>query len=293
MANTIANAVNYAAILDAKYKKGSLTSLLEVNDAFVRNFNDAGTVQLMNIVTGGLGDYNRSTGFPEGDVTVSWDSYTIDNDRAKSFQIDAMDNEETKNMVFIETARTFMTQGVIPEIDATRFARMATGGTTPVLENLGDGDAVLAAIDTAVLAMDDAEVPGENRVIYVSNGVHTLLKNASKITRQFQVDDAGSKVIARDFEEFDGMRIIKVPVARFSTAVTLGANGFTKAGTDINFQIVHVPSVTAITRHAKVRIFSADDNQAADADKYQYRIYHDLIIPANKTDGVYTSAKTA
>ena len=294
MANAIALAENYAKILDAKYKKSSLTSLLEVKNSLTRNFSDAGTVQLMSIVTDGLGDYSRANGFTSGSTTATWTPYQLEVDRGQSFQVDAMDDAEAKKMVFIETAKQFMMQEVIPEIDAIRFARMASKGTT-ISAALADGDATMGAIDTAVLAMDDAEVPQENRVIFMSNSTYTLLKNASKITRQFDIDTNGQKVINREFEYFDDMMVIKVPKARFFNFITLhdgtAAFGFEKTvatGKDINFMIVHKPSVVAITRHVKVRIFDSNTNQDADADKYQYRIYHDLIVPTNKTAGIYT-----
>jgi hypothetical protein len=298
MPNSIALAENYAKILDALYKKDSLTANLEVQDEFTQNFNDAGTVQIMSIVTTGLGNYDRTAaeGFPVGTTTVTWDAYTIDNDRGQSFQVDVMDDAEAKKMVFIETVRQFMKQNVIPEIDATRFALMATSGTTPVLAALADGDAYLAAIEAGTLAMDEAEVPDENRILYLSNVGFSLLKTAGTITRNFDV--AKDSTINRSVWELDGMPVKKVPVGRFATAITLetGAGdvwGYTLGGTAIHFQIVHEPTVKAITRHAKVRIFDADTNQAADADKYQYRVYHDLIVPVNKTAGVYTHAATA
>lgn len=292
MANSIALAEQYTTLLDAKYKKSTLTANLEVQDEFVRAFDNAGTVQILSVVTDGLGDYDRNGGFTSGSTTATWESHTIDNDRGQSFQIDSMDNAEAGGTVFVETARQFMDQEVIPEVDAVRFAKMASAGTTPVAADLADGDAALAAIDTAVLAMDDAEVPEEGRIIYMSNAIFSKLKNASKITRDFEVTTVGEKSIERRFWSLDGMRVVKVPAGRFSTAVTLddgtGGGGFTKSGKDINFQIVHPSAAKAITRHAKVRIFSADVNQTADADKYDYRIYHDLLVPGNKTAGIYT-----
>ncbi len=293
MPNSLTLSQEFTTLLDLKFKKSAITSFLEVNDQFVRGFDGSATVQLMNISTDGLGDYNRATGFPDGDVTTTWEPYTIDFDRAKSFQIDVMDNEESRNNVFIETSREFMRLQVIPEVDATRFARMASLGTTTTNEDFTTGDDIITAIDRDVLVLDDAEVPSENRVMFVSNTVFSLLKNASKITRNFEVDSSGDKVINRNFWMFDDMPVIKVPAGRFSTAVTLGANGFTKTGTDINYMIVQTNVVKAITRHVKVRVFTNDTNQDADAFKYQYRLYHDLIISNNETDGVITSAKTA
>lgn len=292
MANSIELAENYAPILDEKYKKEAITADLEVNDTMTQNFNDAGTVEIMNIEVDGLGDYDRTTGFPAGDVDVTWEPYTIDNDRGKKFSVDSMDNEEAKDMVFVSAVGQFMKQSVIPEVDATRFAKLASSGSTTLLENLATGDAVLAAIDVAILAMDDAEVPEEERVLYLSNTAFSLLKNADKLTRNIEVG-TNTGVVNRVVWDLDGLPIMKVPVGRFNTIVTLGTNGFTLTGTDINFQLVHKPAVKAITRHVAPRVFPAAVNQDADADMYQYRIYHDLIVPTEKTDGVYTSAKTA
>lgn len=294
MANSIALAEQYTNILDAKYKKSTLTSILEVQDEFLQGFTNAGTIQLLSVVTDGLGDYDRSTGFPAGSTTATWEPHTIDNDRGQSFQVDSMDNAEAGGRIFVETARQFMNIEVIPEVDAIRFAKMAATGTSATPATLADGDAYLAAIDAAVLAMDDAEVPEENRVLYISNAGFSLLKNASKITRQFETSTSGDKVVERRFWELDGMRVIKVPAGRFYTGIDLddgtGGGGFAKstAGRAINFQIVHLEAVKAITRHAKVRIFGADVNQGGDADRYDYRLYHDLIVPGNKTAGIYT-----
>jgi len=294
MANSIALAEEFTNILDEKYKKISLTTNLEVSGDMVRGFDNAGTIQLLSIATDGLGDYVRATGFPASSTTATWESHTIDNDRGSKFQIDSMDNAEAGGRIFVETARQFMTKEVVPEVDAIRFAKMAATGTSATPATLADGDAYLAAIDAAVLSMDDAEVPEENKVLYICNTGFSLLKNASAITRQFEVTTGGDKQIERRFWELDGMRVVKVPAGRFYTGIDLddgtGGGGYAKstAGRAINFQIVHTDAVNAITRHSKVRIFGADINQDADADRYDYRLYHDLIVPANKTAGIYT-----
>ena len=141
MANSIALAEQYTSILDEKYKKSALTNILEVQDEFLQGFNNAGTIQILSVATDGLGDYDRATGFPAGSTTATWESHTIDNDRGQSFQIDSMDNAEAGGRIFVETARQFMMQEVIPEVDAVRFNKMASAGTTPVEAALADGDA--------------------------------------------------------------------------------------------------------------------------------------------------------
>lgn len=299
MANSIALAQEYTDILDEKYKYSSLTSRLEVNGDFLRSFDNAGTIQILSVATDGLGDYDRENGFPSGSTTATWESHSIDNDRGQKFQVDSMDDAEAGGRIFIETARQFMMQEVVPEVDAIRFAKMAASGTSATPASLTSGNEYLAAIDAAVLAMDNAEVPTENRVLYISNEGFSFLKNADKLTRNINVESTSGRV-NRSVWELDGMEVVKVPSGRFYTQVTLddgtGGGGYAKTavtGANINFQIVHLEAAKAVTRHAKVRIFSADVNQDADADRYDYRLYHDLIVPANKTAGVYTHAQVA
>jgi hypothetical protein len=300
MGNAITLAQNYAKIQDSLYKKASLTANLEVRDEFTQNFDDAGTVQIMNIVTTGLGNYDRATGFPTGSTTVTWVPYTIDNDRGQTFEVDAMDDAEAKKMVFVETVKEFMKQHVIPEIDATRFATMAALGDNTVAADLTSSTTV-EAIDAATVIMDDDEVPSEGRTLYITSTGYKNIKQSDSYVRNVDIGTGSEKSLNRNFGEFDGMKVVKVPQSRFYSEIDLEDGtgdvwGYTKTaatGRNINFQIVHDTSVKAITRHAKVRIFGADTNQDKDADKYQTRIYHDLIVPANKTKGIYSHVATA
>jgi len=61
MANSIALAEEYTKLLDSKYQLDSLTAELEINDSFVRGFDNAGTVQVLNIALQGLATYSRAT----------------------------------------------------------------------------------------------------------------------------------------------------------------------------------------------------------------------------------------
>lgn len=298
MANNIALAEEYTKALDAKYRFSSLTSSLEVKDEMTRGFDEAGTVQIQSIVTSGLGNYDRASrsAFPNGSTTLTWESFTIDNDRAQSFQVDSMDNAEARKSAFVNTASVFMDDEVIPEIDSIRFTKIAAKAKTTVTGTLTSADA-LQAFDQAMKQLDDDEVPMENRVVYMSTEMYYAIKDSTRITRNMDVDANGNKMINTLITSIDGVPIVKVPASRFNTAITLNDGtgdvwGYTQTGVDINFMLVHKTAVKAVTRHQKVRIFGADTNQQADADLYQYRVYHDLLVPANKTAGIYAHTKT-
>jgi len=293
MANTITLAEKYTGILDTYYRETAKSSVLEMNQSFTREFDSAGTIKLLELALHGAGDYDRATGFPAGSISSAWRSYNITEDRGVSFNIDAMDSEEGMLMI-AEVAKQFMRDFMIPEVDAFRFARIAA--KTPVGNAVAADLTVstaLGAIDTALQILADKEVSPERSVMFMSNTVMNLIKNSDKITRQIMADPA-TGVINREVRSIEGVQIITVPANRFVSAIDLNAGGGSwgyapAAGAkNINFQIVSLDAASAITRHAKTRLFSADVNQAADADKFDYRMYHDLICPQRKLDGLYT-----
>ena len=51
--------------------------------------------------------------------------------------------------------------------------------------------------------------------------------------------------------------------------------------------IVHPSAVCKVVKHALPRIFSPQEYQAANAWKFDYRIYHDTFVYDNKTTGIY------
>lgn len=141
--------------------------------------------------------------------------------------------------------------------------------------------------------MDDKEVPYEGRILFCNPTIYGYLKN--DITRY--VDNEATD-INRTVEMYDNMRVIRVPSGRFNTVCTLAqptdassTGGYTAAGVDINFMIVHPSAVLQVIKHQIPRVFSPEVNQEADAWKLNYRVYHDCWVLANKTYGIYVHKK--
>lgn len=110
--------------MDEIYKASSRTSILDTANERVR-FNNSDTVYLYTMSMDGLADYSRNAGFVTGSITGTWEPYKLTQDRARSFMVDAMDNDETGSMTFGNTASEFIRTQVTPEIDAYRFAKYA------------------------------------------------------------------------------------------------------------------------------------------------------------------------
>lgn len=297
MANTIALADKYASMIDEVYASVSKSIDLET-PARVGDFVGANAVKYFKIAMDGLGDYGRNTGYSTGEVNGSWEVLTLAQDRGRSFQVDNMDNEETLNQAFGQLAGEFERTKVVPELDSYRFAKIAgTAGIGSATPATLSSATVVAAIDAAITTMDEAEVPEEGRILYLTPVVYSYLKNSTAVTRFVQSADMA---IDRNIEMFDTMKVVKVPQTRFYTKIdlvagsTAGTGGYIKnvaTGKDINFMIIHPGSVIAVTKLAKPRIFDPSVNQEADAYKFDYRRYHDIFVLDNKLKGIYLHNK--
>ena len=297
MANAITQITKYIPYLDEVYKMESRTAVLETPADFVRETLDAKTVLVAKTSMNGLANYDRSNGFVNGDVTLTWESHTFAFDRGRSFQIDACDDMETVGLAFAGVSSQFLRTQVVPEIDAVRFAAYATAA-------IGAGNtksAVLTkeTVDDAILeaetVMGEAEVNLENAYLFITPTVYGMVKASPSFTRTLVPSENPN----RNFGEYDNMPVIVVPQSRFYTAVTLNdgktstqeVGGYVKNGEEINFMIVDPAAVMQITKHAKLRVFEPDVNQSADAYKIDYRIYHDAWVLGNKAKGIYAHTK--
>lgn len=291
--NGIELAEKFQPILDEIYKKESLTARLDGLSKPV-DHNDARIVYVYKTSMVGLGDYDRATGFAAGNVTGVWEALELTKDRGRAFSVDAMSDEETLGMAFGTLVGEFIRTKVVPELDAYRFAVYADkAGGKPTAAALTTSSGVLTAIDLAQKTLDGKEVPREGRVLYASEDIYYLLKGA--LTRTWVSDGT----VDRNIERLDGMDVVMVPQTRFYEAIDLddgssaagGGYGKTSGKKDLNFLLLHPSAVLQIAKHNPLRVFAPGVNQTADAWLFQYRIYHDAFVYANKTDGVYAHRK--
>ena len=294
IANSIGLAAEYLPLLDEVYKAESKSAVLDTARDRVRWSNDTHSFYLFETDMVGLGDYSRNGGFVRGDVTASWRQYTPQWDRARQFLVDRLDDAESMGLAFGTLASEFMRLKVIPETDAVRFAEYAqnAAAANQDTETLSTSAQVLASLDDATAALDDAEVPYEGRILFVNPTTYKLFKAA--ITRYTMNGENG---IDYNIEMYNDMRVITVPSGRFNTEITLGqptahdgAGGYTATGSTINYMIVHPSAVMQAIKLASPRIFSPEVVQEADAWQYDFRQYHGAWVKHQKQNGIYVSA---
>lgn len=291
--NSMALVTKFLPYIDQMYKEGSKSAILDTANQFVR-FDGANAVKIFNISALGMGNYSRNGGFVPGDLAGTWQTYTMSVDRGRSYQVDVLDNDEELGMAIGNLLSVVEREHIIPEVDAVRFAAYATNAYSgnKTTETLSTGAGVIGSIDTATVALDNAEVPYEGRILFVSPKVYNLLKGG--ITRMVMNGDPNVNNV---IEMYNDMRVIRVPQSRFYTAITLAqpsdnddAGDFTPNGSGINYMIVHPSACLQVMKHYVARVFSPQQNQQADAWLVQPRFAHGAWVLEHKKNGIYVSS---
>lgn len=288
MANSIQLSKVYTNLLDEVYQNSALTAVLESDASLSRQGANANEIVIPKIAMDGLADYSRNGGYVNGNVTLNWETVKFNYERGRMFQVDTMDNEETQNIAFGRLAGEFIRTKVVPELDAFRFATYAgVSGIGTAAGALATGEAVIKALRDATSAMDEAEVPMEDRHLFITPTLLGLVQD---------MDTTKSKEVLSRFAS-----ITKVPQTRFYSAVELldgknsgeEAGGYKKAdgAVELNFEVIHKPAVLQFTKHAVPKIISPEANQDADAWKYGYRNYGLCDAYENKVAGIYVHKK--
>lgn len=288
MANNIALAKVYTNLLDEVYQQSALTAVLESDATLARQGANANEIVIPKLSMDGLADYNRNSGYVNGDVELTWETAKFNYERGRAFTVDDMDNEETQNIAFGRLAGEFIRTKVVPELDAFRFATYAsTVGAGSATGTLATGADVIAALRTATSAMDEAEVPMEDRHLFITPTLLGLVQD---------MDTTKSRDVLSRFAS-----ITPVPQTRFYSAIELldgktggeEKGGFKKAelGVELNFEIIHKPATLQFTKHAVPKIIAPAQNPDADAWKYGYRNYGLCDVYENKAAGIYVHKK--
>ena len=295
MSNTINYAEQFSQFLVQKYEAESRSYGLTQSNPQVQ-WLDAKTIKLPVITLSGYKNHSRSIGFNAGNLTNTWEAKTLAFDRDVEFFVDAMDVDETNLVASVANIQTvFEREQAIPETDAYRFSKLysdfvAKGGTvnTTTLTTAN----FLDWFDTAMMDMDDAGVPEEGRILYLTPAMFKIAKNAQGITRFLDVKGMSDGTVNRKVWDLDDVEIVKVPSARMKTKYNF-TDGFTPAtgAGQINCIAVHPDSVVARERYSYIKMFApGTDSRTGDGYIYQNRKYGDLFVLAQRVAGIAINA---
>lgn len=300
MANSTAKFKKYVPLLDEVYKNSALTSILDSDDSLAKAGANANEIIIPKIDMDALGDYDRNSGYTNGDVTMTNETVKFNYERGRMFTVDAMDDEETAGLAYGRLASEFIRTKVAPEGDAFRFATYAgVSGISKVATpaTLSTGADVISALRVATNKMDEDEVPYENRILFITPTLKGLVDD---------LDTTKSKEVLARFSQ-----IVLVPQTRFYTAIDMldgKTSGETKGGykrhakgsdtrdtngADINFMVIHKGAVMQYNKHIAPKVITPEANQTSDGWKFGYRKYGLADVYENKVAGIYLHHKAA
>ena len=287
MANNINKFAKYIDLLDEVYAEASLTSVLDGDPTLTSAGANANELIIPKMDMDGLANYDRNGGFVEGDVTLTSETVKFNYDRGRAFSVDSMDDEETAGVAFGRLSSEFIRSKTVPEMDAFRFSEYAQKAGATQSATFTDGEEVVAALRAATAQMDSAEVPFDERYLFISPEVYGLVQD---------LDETKSRAVLGRFAQ-----IIMVPQGRFASAIELNdgstegqtQGGYSKAanGKDLNFMVIHKGAVLQYPKHTVSKVIRPEDNQKADAWKFFFRAYGLAAVLENHAEGIYAHMK--
>jgi len=292
--------VNYATIFSPVIDQAliaTLTSAPMQADAADIKYEGGSTIKLATVSTSGLGDYNRATGYPSGAVSVDWETYAFDKDRAIRLNIDKFDVDET---AFVDTVanavKVLREENTDPEIDAYRYAKVfsSVAGASllatpaPMATYVPDKSDILTKLQDDMTAVQDTVGETSPLVCYMSRQAYGVLSKSSEMDKILQVLETNINGVATKVKGLDSMPIIPVPSSRMRTAYTFndGTNtfGFAAAATagKINWIIAPRGALKGVVKGDEVKVIEPAVNQSFSGWSIMFRLYHTLIVLSAK-----------
>ena len=265
----------YLPYVDEIFTKESKKSLLTNQDF---EWTGAHTVKVYKITTADMEDYGRS-----GPKTGNWSRYgaiqgldatteemTLTKDRSFTFAIDKLDEDETGNQLAAASALARQQrQVIIPEVDTYTYGVMAAGaGTKPTAVTL-TAENIYTEILKAGTALDNADVPEDNRQLVVTPDVYQLMKRCKDIVMETNI---GNDLRIRGvIANLDGANVIKVPAARLPK--------------NFGFMLAHPCATVAPTKLEDYKIHR--DPPGISGSLVEGRICYDAFVLDNKVKAIY------
>lgn len=289
-------AVNYAesyerALAQAYPNVLNFGELYNVANNQVYKFVDSKTIHIPSISVSGRKNVNRDAidGNFQRNVDNSFETKTLTFYREWSTSIDPADVLDTNMILTIQNAtKVFNEEQKFPEKDAYTISKIyadwvaegKVADTTPLTV-----DNVLLVFDKLMEAMDEALVPSNGRLLYVTPAVKTLLKQASQIGLSRSVQ-SGANTINRVVDRLDEIKLITVPSFLMKTAYDF-TTGFAPSASakQVNLFLVHPSAILTPNKYAFVGMEAPAAGTKGDYIYYE-KEYADVFILNNRTGAI-------
>lgn len=281
-------AETFTNLLQQKYAKELCSDALTKSNLGVK-FINAQTIKLPRMTVSGYKDHSRTPGFNAGTMSNDWEAKKLEHDRDIEFWVDPMDIDETNLTLSVANIQnTFETEQAIPEKDSYRYSKLHTELTTysgRINTDVITAANFLEAFDTEMAYMDEAGVPEEGRILYVTPTMRKIVKEAEGLQRVISVTTPST--INRKVHNLDDVDIKMVPAARMKTKYNF-TEGCIAAedAKQINWILIHASCVVCRDKYSYIKLFTpGTDSRTADGYMYQNRNFGDLFLLEKKVEG--------
>ena len=278
----------FTDLLQQKYTKEMCSVALTQSNPQVK-FLNAQTIKLPRMTVSGYKDHTRTPGFNSGTLSNDWEPKKLSHDRDIEFFVDPLDIEETNLTLSVANIQnTFETEQAIPEKDSYRFSKLhaeLTKYSGRIDNTVVDAATFLKVFDAEMAIMDDAGVPEEGRILYVTPTMRAIVKETEGISRSITVNTPST--INRKVHSIDDVTIKMVPSARMKTKYDF-TDGCVAAGDakQINWILIHPTCVVCRDKYSYIKLFTpGTDSRTADGYLYQNRSFGDLFLLEKKVEG--------
>jgi hypothetical protein len=284
----VGNNINYAALfedeLKLKYKRELLTGDLTTEGV---KFVSGKTVRMPVLTLAGFRDHSRDGGFNRRSVANDFIVKTLEHDRDVEFFVDAMDVDESNfALSAANITNAFDSEFAIPETDAYRFSKLYKEytdlGGSVYDSTFDEGDSPLTRFDNFMAEMDEAEVPEDGRILYLTPEAMRCFKKEAGPNRLFETAD-----INRCVKMIDGVKVVVVPAGRMKTEYVFTDGFEPEAGAlTMHMVLVHPKSVVAVCKHGYIKLWEPGTHTQGDGYLYQNRQYGDLFVIPSRAGGI-------
>ena len=264
-------------------------------------WTSAKTIEIPSISTTGRVNADRdSIKTAARNYDNAWEPKTLTNERKWSTLVHPMDIDQTNQVATIANiTQVFNEEQKFPEMDAYTASKILSDWrlTRDEAGNLRTPDTtvltkanVLSVFDALMLKMDNERVTPSGRILYVTNEVYSLLKNAqidanNTLGRSIDVTK-NNGTIDRQVSRLDEVRIEKVPAVLMRSAYNFSKGWSPLSGADqINMMLVHPNAVITPVSYTFARL---DEPSAGSEGKYVYyeEAFEDVFILNKKSGGI-------
>lgn len=181
------------------------------------SWDGARTVVLSSKGVPTLNDYKTTGDNRFGTVEDLADNktpYVITNAKSFTYTIDAVSDNDTGKLENAGASlQRVMRQVITPYVDTLRIAKAVAGAGHTISAGNITAENIYSLFQQASEHMDDAEVPEDNRVVWVTPAMYNLIKVCDEFTKVSEMTRERA-IVNGMVGDLDGFTVIKMPTSR-------------------------------------------------------------------------------